>query len=292
MQGGAVVRALLHAGNPVTAFVRDPASAPAQALVDLGATLAVGDLDDTASLNAASVGHDAVFSMQTVGMNPEDPEAEQRQARNIATAAAHAGVTQLLHTSVSATGWRAADPEAWEEHRMADAYWDQKEAAEEEIRKSGVTHWTIFKPALYMENFLTPRRDYAFPDLVDGKVITAAVPDTVMAFICADDLGTAVAAAVADPNRFHEAEIEMAGDALTFTEVAEVLTKATGREITAVFASFEEQSQRIGAPTADSQVWHGRVGYPARPQHVAEYGVSTTTLEQWAARQDWSDLTA
>lgn len=287
MQGGAVVQALLRAGHPVTAFVRNSSSAPAQALADQGVTLAIGDMDDSASLEAASAGHDAVFSMQNPSHDPLDPNAEQRHAQNIASAAKRAGVSQILHTSVSGTGWRTDHPEVQDTHPVMEAYWDQKEAAEDAIRQSGIGRWTIFKPALYMESFLPPKREWSFPDLTEGKVITAASSKAVMALICAADLGAAVVAAVAEPDKFHEAEIDMAGDALTYGEIADVISKTTGRAITAVFVSREEQEQRIGAPSTDSQIWNDRVGYPARPEHAARYGVTTTTFEQWAALQDW-----
>lgn len=263
MQGGAAVQALLRAGHPVTAFVRDPESAPARALAQQGVTLAIGDMDDTVSLDAASAGQDVVFSMQMPGHDPADPVAEHRHARNIATAAKRAGVSQIIHTSVSATGWRSEHPEVQDTHPVMEAYWHQKEAAGDAIRQVGIKRWTIFKPALYMENFLPPRQDYMFPDLPQGKIVTAASPQAVMALINADDFGAAVAAAVADPDKFHEAEIELAGDALTHTEIADTLSRAVGREVAAAFVSREEQEQRLGAPTADSQIWNDRVGYPA-----------------------------
>ncbi|MFC7535207.1 NmrA family NAD(P)-binding protein [Actinoplanes sp. GCM10030250] len=287
MQGGAAVKALLRAGHPVTAFVRNPSSAAAQALAGQGVALATGDLDDVAALEAAGTGHDAVFSVQPAGVDPADPGAEQRQARNIATAAKRAGVTQIIHTSVSSTGWRSRHPDVEETDTVMKTYWDEKEAAEEAIRQSGLDHWTILKPASYMENYLPPKLDYQFPDLPQGKLVTATSPRTVLALICADDFGAAVAAAVAEPGKFHEAEIDLAGDALTHTEIADTLAKAAGREITAVFVSPEEQAQRLGAPSAYSQIWNDLVGYPARPHHAARYGLTTTTLEQWAARQDW-----
>ncbi|MGW0908607.1 NmrA/HSCARG family protein [Streptomyces sp. NPDC002853] len=287
MQGGGAARALLHAGHPVTAFVRNPSSAPAQALARQGVALATGDMDDLASLEAAGAGHDVVFSVQMPGVDPVDPGAEQRQARNIATAAKRAGVTQIIHTSVSATGWRSQHPDIKGFSPATMAYWDEKEAAEEAVRQSGLENWTIFKPAFYMENFLSPRQDFMFPELSQGKLITATSPQTVLALICADDFGAAVAAAVAEPGKFHEAEIEFAGDALTHPEIADALSKAAGREITAVSVPREEQEQRHGG-LADSQVWNDLVGYPARPHHAARYGLTTTTFEQWAAQQDWT----
>lgn len=286
MQGGATVQALLRAGHPVTAFVRNPSSAPAQALAAQGVALATGDLDDIASLEAASAGHDAVFSVQLAGVDPADPGAEQRKARNIATAAKQAGVSQIIHTSVSATGWRSQHP-GYELSDLFTAYWDEKEAAEDAIRQAGLDHWTIFKPAFYMDNYLPARWDIQSPGLSEGKLITATSPQTTLALICSADFGAAVAAAVADPGKFHEAEIELAGDALTHPEIADTLSKATGREITAISLSWEEQEQRLGAPMADGQIWNNRVGYPARPHHAAHYGLTTTTFEQWAAQQDW-----
>jgi hypothetical protein len=100
----------------------------------------------------------------------------------------------------------------------------------------------------------------------------------------------AIAAAVAAPERLHGAEIDLAGDALTFTEIAAVLSKAAHSDITAIFLSREEQEQRIGAPAADNQIWQDRVGYPARPHDAVRNGLTTTTFEQWAAQQDWQAL--
>ncbi|MEB8338546.1 NmrA family NAD(P)-binding protein [Streptomyces endophyticus] len=285
MQGGAVVQALLRAEHPVTAFVRNPDSAPAQALAGQGVALATGDMDDLASLDAAAAGHDVVFSMQMPGGDPADPGSEQRHARNIATAAQRAGVTQIVHTSVSATGWRSQHPDIKDFFPTMTVYWDGKEAAEEAIRQSGLEHWTIFKPAFYMENFLGARQAFMFPELPQGELITATSPQTKLALINADDFGAAVAAAVAEPAKFHEAEIDLAGDALTYPEIAEALSKAAGREITNVSISRQEQEQR-NAVMVDSHVWTDRVGYPARPHHAARYGLTTTTFEQWAARQD------
>lgn len=86
-----------------------------------------------------------------------------------------------------------------------------------------------------------------------------------MLLIGADDLGAAVAAAVTDPDTFHETEIERAGDALTSPEIARTLSAAAGRQIALVVVCPDEQAQRIGAPSAYSDSWNDHVGYPARP---------------------------
>ncbi|MFP5078685.1 NmrA family NAD(P)-binding protein [Rhizobium sp. YIM 134829] len=289
MQGGGVVQALLYGGHSVTAFVRNPESAAAQALSCQGVALAIGNLEDSASLEDASTGHDVVFSVQLAGVDPADPGAEQRQARNIATAAKQAGVTQIIHTSVSGTGWRRRHP-GYEQGELFRAYWDGKEAAEAVVRQSGIERWTIFKPAWYMDNLLPGKREDMLPELhqlPEGKLVTSDGPQTALALINADDLGAAVAAAVADPFPFHQAEIELAGDALTHPEIADAISAVANRTITAVFQTPQEWEQVRGATQEGVRTWDDLVGYPARPYHAAHYGLTTTTLKQWAARQDW-----
>ncbi|WP_432180734.1 NmrA family NAD(P)-binding protein [Streptomyces sp. NBC_00063] len=53
-----------------------------------------------------------------------------------------------------------------------------------------------------------------------APLITAASPEISVALVAADDLGAAVAAAVVGPRKFHGAEIQLAGDELTFSEIA------------------------------------------------------------------------
>src|SRR5689334_25115588 len=69
-QGGATARSLLERGWETKAFVRDPESAGAVALREAGATLAVGNLDDPASLAAAMEGAHGVFVALTMMVGP------------------------------------------------------------------------------------------------------------------------------------------------------------------------------------------------------------------------------
>ena len=43
------------------------------------------------------------------------------------------------------------------------------------------------KPAFYMNNFLPANRNPMFPDLPQGKLVTASSPQTVLALLNADD---------------------------------------------------------------------------------------------------------
>ena len=97
-QGGAVARQLIGKGHHVRALTRDPSKPAAQALAGLGAELAVGNLDDRASLERAIDGVDAVFAVATPF--EEGTQAETQQGINVADAAIAAGV-QLVYSSVA-----------------------------------------------------------------------------------------------------------------------------------------------------------------------------------------------
>lgn len=278
-QGGAVANALLAAGVPVRALVRD--AAKAQPLVDRGATLALGAFEDEASLLAACHGARAVFSMQNAPF--PDPESERRDGRAIIAAAKAAGVRQFVHTSVSGAGAYHRSVAGWSDGRWDRNYWDSKADVEAYVRDAEFACYTIIKPAFMMENFTRPKADGMFPDLADGAIVTALTPETRLVLVAADDIGRVTAGAIADPDHFNHAEIELAGDALTMTEIAAILSAATGRTITALALPAQDVIARGQFPGwVNSQEWQVAAGYPAKPADAARFGITPLTLAEWA----------
>ena len=280
MQGGAVALAAHAAGIEVTALVRDPESVPARSLAAKGIRLAKGNLDDPASLDVACAGHTAVFSVQPAPSR-RDADSERRQGGNLAEAAAQAGVAHLVHTSVSGTGWRARYPHV-DPGPMAN-YWSSKEDVEAMVRSAGPA-WTILKPAFFFDNFVEPKASRMFSLLAEGELLVACTPDTRVAGIGSEDFGAVAAAVLTDAERFAGAEIELGSDACTYPEMASALTEVTGRTVTAVCRPAEEVDERLGKRSwSATQVWLNEVGYPARPAHAAEYGLTVdTSFRQWA----------
>jgi hypothetical protein len=105
-QGGATARALLAAGVPVRALVRDAATDRARALEALGVELITGDLLHRESVVRAATGARAVFSVQMPAYTPEgfDFDGEVTQGTNLIKGAKAAGVRQFVHTSVAGAG--------------------------------------------------------------------------------------------------------------------------------------------------------------------------------------------
>ncbi|MGW5676100.1 NmrA family NAD(P)-binding protein [Streptomyces sp. NPDC003860] len=285
-QGGATARALLAQGVPVRALVRDASTDRAKAVAALGAELVVGDLRDRDSVVRAAEGARAVFSVQTP-MNEQglDFEGEVLQGLNLVEAAKIAGVTQFVHTSVSGAGQHTEAP-GWADGRWAvlEPYYAAKCAIQDAVRTAGFRHWTLIKPGFFMEN-VPPSTGYLFPRGIEGGLITPLNPSTALSMIAVDDIGATAAAAVAEPERFHRVELELASDHLSMTEVTGILSRALGVPLSVPDMTEAEAVAAGTSPMlATAQEWQNVVGQPARPQYARELGVPLTRFEDWARK--------
>ena len=281
-QGGAVARALLAAGTPVRALVRDATSDRAAALASAGASLVVGDLDDPASLLAAATGAAGVFSVQTPDMTDLFGESETRQAAHLLTAARTAGVTHLVHTSVAKVGgWREVPGLADGRYGAYMAhYWASKSAVEDAVRGAGLPRWTILRPATFMEMFVRP--SFYFVGGTSDRFLTAVRADTPLPLVAVRDIGTAAAAAFADPERFDGVQLELAGDVRSLREVAAAMSEALGATIEPP-TTTPEQAVAAGLMPELAQAQQLTNDDPgtARPELAHALGIPTTTLQQW-----------
>ncbi|MFD9902799.1 NmrA family NAD(P)-binding protein [Streptomyces sp. NPDC059063] len=286
-QGGATARALLAAGVPVRALVRDPGTERAKAVAALGVELVTGDLRDRDSVVRAAAGARAVFSVQLPGVTAEgrDFDGEVVQGVNLIEGAKAAGVPQFVHTSVSGAGQHTQAP-GWAEGRWAamEPYFAAKTTVQEGVRTAGFPHWTLLKPGFFMENFL-PAAAFLFPRGIEGGLISALKPGTRLSLVAVDDIGRAAAAAIAEPERFHGVELELASDYLSMTEVAEVLSRALGTHLSAPDMTVA-QAVAAGMPAAGAaHEWMNVAGQPARPEYARDLGIPLTRFEDWAREQ-------
>jgi uncharacterized protein YbjT (DUF2867 family) len=277
-QGGATARALLAAGVPVRALVRNPASDRARTVRALGAELVTGDLYDADSLRPALEGVRGVFSVQMPDMANLAGDSEWVQGRNLVDAARKAGVAQFVHTSVSGAGQHRSVP-GWAEGRWAsmEHYLETKTAIQDRVRDAGFAHWTLLKPGFFMENFRPP--SFLLPH---GRLVTTIKPGTELALVAVADIGAAAAAAFADPARFHRVELELASERMTMKRVAGVLSQALGVELTAPDMTADEAIAAGAPPFAARHEWQNEVGHPARPEFARALGIPLTSFADWA----------
>jgi uncharacterized protein YbjT (DUF2867 family) len=217
-QGGAAARHLLANGWRVRALTRDPAGAAAQTLASAGAELVAGDLDDRASLDRAVAGAHAVFSVQAAGGHQPgfSVDDEIRQGRAIADAAKDAGVGHFVYASVAGAEMNTGVPS-----------WESKWQVEQYLHEVGLPT-TVLLPVMFMENI---RRAGPVGVQPDGTLSNFVPPNVPVQLIAVDDIGAFTALALHDPDAFVGRRIELAGDELTFREIAAALSAALHRRV-------------------------------------------------------------
>ena len=285
-QGGATARALLAKGHTnVRVLVRDPHASKAKALAGAGAHLAVGDLDDVASLRAACAGVRAVFSMQRPILTATgvDYSRELQQGRNLVESARAEGVSTFVHTATSGVGDHR-EVEGWAEGRWAthETYWENKLATCELVRSAGFRRWTIILPAGFMDHEMFDPAGF-----VDGRrMVTVIRPDRPLALIDPEDIGRAAAAAIEDPAKFHGVTLQLAGDVLTLPQIAEILSRRDDKEYVVQSGTFDEAvAAGLHPGIAHGLQWMNVAPLLATPDIARAYGLSPIDFETWARRR-------
>ncbi len=275
-QGGATARALLERGHRVKGLTRKPEGPLAAELRRLGAEIATGDLEDRESVRRAAEGVQAIFVVST--MAEKGTEAETRQAINAMEGARSAGVPHLVYSSVSDADRQTGIP-----------HFNSKAKAEEHLRGLG-TPYTIVAPVFFMDNLTAP---YMAPGLANGVLAMALPGSRKLQGISVRDIGRFSALAIERPDRFRGKRVNIAGDELSPTAIAEVVAAASGRKI-----GFQqlplEQVRKMSADSATMFEWFDRVGYSADIAALRqEYPeVGWLAYGDWARQQEWPKILA
>lgn len=258
-QGGGVVRHCLNAGHHATAYVRDASSSKAKALEDLGAKLTEGGLENSEALNAAAIGMDAVFFIE---VQTGDWAGDLKRSSNVIEAArASQTVTHLFGSTAIKTGQHESFPGWGPEYPMYQ-YWLNKQATENMVRAAGFKHWTILRPAHFLQNLKSPVNAITFPGFGDDRVLRVAYkPDTKLPYLDVSDVGIVVAAALSSPEDYSSKEIDVAYEALTIAELAVKIGKALRLEIKVHYLTDEEieEMMRQGSPMLGAARWANEV---------------------------------
>jgi uncharacterized protein YbjT (DUF2867 family) len=276
-QGGAVARELLAAaGYRVRAMTRKPESEKARRLVDLGAKVVAGDLNDEASLRKAMEGAWGVFAVQNTW--EAGVEGEEEQGKRQARVARDAGVQHYVYTSVGSAHRKTGIP-----------HFENKWRIEETIRSLGFPSYVVIRPVFFMENFLSP---WFKPAIDQGQLAMAVKPNSRLQMIAVEDIGKYGRWAFDRHDRLNRREIDIAGDEQTMPETARIIGQAAGRPVAFAPPPIEEV-RKASDDFATMLEWFDRVGYDANiAANSRESGIRPTPLAEWAPRQNWGQVSA
>ena len=192
-QGGAVVRHLLSDGWRVRGVTRSPGSDRARDLARRGVEVVT-----------------AVMGFCTL-YTPYAPA----QGRNLATAAADAGVSHLVYGSAG-PGTPGTGVAAWDIKLEVAAY----------ARSRGLP-LTVLRPMAFME--LMTDKDL-YPAVAAWHLMPRLVgEDRPLPWLSAEDLGAIVARAFADPTTYVGTDIGLAADVRSLSQCRDAWRRVTGR---------------------------------------------------------------
>ncbi|MGH9639044.1 MAG: NmrA/HSCARG family protein [Bryobacteraceae bacterium] len=260
-QGGAALHHLLERGFSIRAATRDPGKPAARQLAGRNVEVVAADLNDSASMARALDGVYGVYSVQNLS---QGLEAEVRQGKNLIDAANRARITHFVYSSVGAADKHTGIP-----------HFDSKAAIEEHLRASGLPY-TIVRPVFFMENWLGMR------SMIDGGAIAwPLTPEKRLQMIAVDDIGGFVAMAFEHPDRWQGRAIDIAGDELSMTQIAQAFTRASGRQVSYRQIPWEQFEPRAGAEMTTMYRWFENTGYDVAISAIRSEYPSLTNFERW-----------
>lgn len=226
--GSALVAELAAKGGSVRAFVRDGRRAAERLGNDV--ELSVGDFEDPASVARAFEGVEAVF------LSSSDQPSKVEHEITVVDAAAAAGVSRIVKTST--VGAEVGSP-------LPPFDWHGR--IEDHLRASGIPS-VMLHSYFYMTNLVAS----AEPVRQMGKLF-APLGGAKIAMI--DPRDTAAVAAVALTTSTYDGKtLELSGpEAITYEQVAEELSAATGR--TVEFVDIPDEAARQAFTEAGLPDW-------------------------------------
>ncbi len=293
-QGGGLVRAIVSdkSGDfTVRALTRDVNSDKAKALAKLGAEVVAADVNDVESLKRAFTGAYGAFCV-TFFWAHMSPEKEFAEAKAMAQAAKHAGLKHVIWSTLE-------DTRKWvplSDNRMPTLmgkykvpHFDSKGEADQLFTDLGLPT-TFLLTSAYWDNMIYfgmgPKKG------ADGKLaLTFPTGDKKIPGIAAEDIGKCALGIFKKDREYIGKTVGIAGEHLTWTQVAASLSKALGQEVRYNDVS-PEVYRSFGFPGADDlgNMWQFKRDFESYFCGARSLSVSRSlnqdlqTFDQWLAR--------
>lgn len=282
-QGGSLARCLREKDIEVHALARDPASDKAKAIEALGVKLWHGDYDNKEAMAAAIAGCDTIFI--NLMPNLKDLSTEMVWAKNLLATGKAAGVKHVIYSSGFGPG-NLEKLKFLDQEGIVAIILRSKQSIEQEVRDAGYDHWTILRPGNFMANFLQPFVRM-YHGLVDQGVWTSAMTrETVLPMVDTKTVGLFACAAVLEPERFRNKEITYADEFMSIDALLEELSKATGRDLKAVYLTDEEiEAQKATNVFIGGQLAMRDMSQLVNMDEVKEWGVPLGTFKEFLVRE-------
>lgn len=144
--------------------------------------------------------------------------------------------------------------------------------------------WTILRPVAFMENFN--------PGFF-GKVFTTSwktmVKEKPLQLISVGDIGFFGAQAFMSPNQYQNKGVSLAGDELTFDEMAEIFNAKTGKSVPTTFGFVAKGLMAMMKDLGSMFQWFYDVGYGANIPELRKIHPELKDFTTWLEKDSGFD---
>lgn len=263
-QGGGVAEKLIENGWDVRAVSRDIDQPAAQKLRNKGAKIIQADMDDKRSLVKAMEDIYGVYSVQPIYTS--DPDKEIQHGKAVADAAKQAGIDHFVYGSVGGANRDSGVP-----------HFETKWQVENHIRAIHLPY-TILRPAFFMENFIGFTQVSHQLLQIQGFMNT----DIKLQMISVQDIGAFAALAFKHPDSYKGKSLEIAGDELNLTEVADVISN----EFDSPYELLESAREKFQENKMFE--WFETDGYKADIPSLRKEHPKMLDLKSWLKTSGWN----
>lgn len=274
-----ICRLLSESGKEVRALVRTTsASEKVDRLKEMGAEIAVGDLKDKASIEAACEGVDAAITTANTmhdRMEGDSFDAVDRQGQiDLIDAAKAAGAKHFVFVSAPA---------------MKDGLplMQAKDAVESHLKSAGM-NYTVLKPSCFMEIWLSPMLGF---DAANGSARIFGAGENKLSWISYLDVAKFAVASLENPKALN-AVIELGGpEPLSPLEVVSIFETAAGKKFncehvpeSALQQQFEGASDPLQKSFAGLMLFNAGGHAVDMNATSKDFGVPLTSVSDYARK--------
>ncbi|KAK7433103.1 hypothetical protein QQZ08_000032 [Neonectria magnoliae] len=286
-QGMAVARQLRTLGWAVHATARNMDTPAVRELQSHSVEVVAGDWDNEEVLAGALAGCSYLFL--NLMPNLATFSSEVPYAKRIIAIAKAAGVKQVVYSSALSVKGLQQRQYHHPDNPVSKAHgWKQE--VEALVKAAEFETWTIIRGGFFMVNFLAPKVNMMFPELVRTNTWTTAYTSEVrLPMTDMEDIAKFTVAAFQDPGRFHQQVIEMASEILSPDEIMQQLGEVNGRDMSASFLSNEEvEAQKATNLFVVVQLMSRDLDKSVNLAEVKSWGISLGTFRGFLQRErEW-----
>jgi uncharacterized protein YbjT (DUF2867 family) len=261
-QGGKLINQLMLSGTyTVRGMTRDLNTEKVKNLINTGVDMVEGTMDDVDSLKAAFNG---VYGVFFVAIGPESIEQEVTRGTNVVDTAKYAGVKHIVFSGVSGGNRKIGVPR-----------FETKGAIESIIKESNIPY-TIIRPVSFMDNF-----NREMDKIKSGRLSGILSPQKKQWFIAVQNIAEFAYASFDRPEEFIGKEIDLAGDVMNLTEVAEIFSTVLKTDIKYKYIE-ENDRERVPEYIKTMTKFYEAEGYSVDVQELKnEWDIPLTSLRDW-----------